>query len=61
MRKTYVAREWRCNMEQKRQHAAVKLDLCIHFKRDYFKKPTPGKGTEVTYNIKQVRTQRELR
>ena len=32
-RETYNLENWRCNMEKKRQHDAIRMDICLHLKR----------------------------
>lgn len=58
--KTHTMPEWRGIMEQRRQNAALELELKLHFKKNYFRKKPPETGTDICYNTKQARKQPEL-
>ena len=52
-RKAYAIQEWRANQEQ-RHHAAVKLEICLHLKKQYCATPKQDTGNEVGYNLKHL-------
>ena len=60
VRKEYTAHPWRGNMEHHRQRSAVKIEIQLRYKRNYFTKPPKETGTEIHYNITQARKQPEL-
>ena len=58
--KTHAVKNWRGNMEQQRQHAAIRMELMVHFEKHYFYKKPMETGTDIRYNIKHARKQPEL-
>ena len=59
-RELQVIHAWRGNMEQQRQHAVVKMEIRLHFERNFFQKTPTETGTDICYNIKQEIRKREL-
>jgi len=47
-------------MTQQRQHAAVKMEIRLHFERNYFVETMQETGTDINYNIRHARKQPEL-
>ena len=60
MRREHVIQAWRGSQEQKRQHAEVKLEICLDLKRQYFATPKRDAGDEVGYNLKHLRAEPTL-
>jgi len=56
----HVVHNWRGNRDQKRQHATINMQICLHFAKGILQKTIRETGTEVRYNVKQARMMPEL-
>ena len=60
VRKAYAIPAWRANQEQQRHHDAIKMEIRIRLKKQYFETPKHGAGNEVEYNLKRLRAEPQL-
>ena len=47
--------KWRGNMEHQPQHAAIVMNIQLHYKKHYFRKTPVETGAEIRYNIKHAK------
>jgi len=52
---THTIRNWRGNMEQQRQHASIKMEIQLNFKKRYFYRSPVEERTEINYIIKHAK------
>ena len=60
VRRAHVIQEFKGNPEPQRQQAAVKLEICLHLKKEYFTTPKQDAGNEVEYDLKKLRAEPKL-
>ena len=60
VRKAHVIQKLNRNPERQRQQAAVKLEICLHLKKQYFTTPKQDTGNEVEYDLKKLRAEPKL-
>ena len=60
VRKAHVVQEFNGNPEQQRHHAAVKLEICLRIKKQYFATPKQDAGNEIEYGLKKLIVEHKL-
>jgi len=56
VKRAWAIHGWQGNMEQQRQHAVIRMDITLNLMKKYHQKHKPESGTEIKYDIKQLRT-----
>jgi len=44
-------------MQQDKQHKAIYMQICLKLAKNYRKTPKPETGTQITYNIQDLKQQ----
>jgi len=55
IRKAQTITGWKANMLQEKQHNVIYMQICVKLMRNYRKNAKPETGTEITYNIQDLR------